>query len=298
MTYLTRPGVVALLACALALGVYPGARLGPLSSEAGAIAVVALSLLLGCAYAARALRGGLADQLLALGVLALLVGFAFDGARAHRGVLTLGLGQAKNNFEEQDDDGRPLGLRPLGFDVQLLRASASEAVLGLPQTGRQVAVLSARAARVGLYRLGDPKMEPTGEATRLTVTMSDASGSHPLELLGLEPARHGDLEVALERYFPDFALDERQQPFTRSLHSRNPAALLRVSRGGKTFRVFVIRSMPGLHQVAELGQSFGLSSVEGEVLVRLRVAQEPFAAVLAAGALAALVGVALGRSRG
>jgi hypothetical protein len=297
LKYLTRPGVVALLACALAFGVHPEARLRALSSEAGATAIAALSLLLGCAYGARALRGGIAAQLMALGVLALLVGLAFDGARAHRGVLTLGLGQAKNNFEEQEADGRPLGLRPLGFDVQLLRATGSEAVLGLPQAGRQVAVLATRAARVGSYRLGDPRMEPTGEAARLTVTLSDASGSHPLELLGLEPARHGDLEVGLERYFPDFALDERQQPFTRSLHSRNPAALLRVSRGGKTFRVFVIRSMPGLHQVAELGQSFGLAAVEPEVLVRLRVAQEPFAPVVAAGALAVLFGVALGRSR-
>ena len=105
----------------------------------------------------------------------------------------------------------------------------------------------------------------------------------------------GDLEIELERYFPDFALDDRQQPFSRSAYSRNPAALLQVRRGGRAFRVFVIRSMPGLHQVPELRQTFGLGEVEPELSLQLQVAEEPFAPLLGVGALLAFAGVLLSR---
>jgi hypothetical protein len=291
---LTQPAVVALLASALAAGVHPRLRFGLLATETGTIAVAAVALLLTLAYAARARRGGLAERVAALGALAVVAGLAFDGARAHRGVMTIGLGHAKAVFEEEGPDGRALGLRPLGFQVQVVRASGSQATLALPQGG-EVTVTASRAVRVGSFRLGDPRLHPSGAASSLTVNVTDASGTQAVQLSEGLPARLGDLELELERYFPDFALDERQQPFSRSAHSRNPAALLRVRRGDKTSRVFVIRSMPGLHEVAELGKSFALSAVEPEISVHLRVAQEPFAPTLAAGALALLVAVGLGR---
>jgi hypothetical protein len=177
--------------------------------------------------------------------------------------------------------------------VQVVRASGSRATLALPEGG-EVTATASRAVRVGSFRLGDPRLHPSGAASSLTINVTDASGTQAVQL-SEGPARLGDLELELERYFPDFALDERQQPFSRSAHSRNPAALLRVRRGEKTSRVFVIRSMPGLHEVAELGKSFALAAVEPEISVHLKVAQEPFAPTLAAGALALLVAVGLGR---
>jgi len=54
----------------------------------------------------------------------------------------------------------------------------------------------------------------------------------------------------------------------------------------------------GLHQVAELHQSFGLGAVEPELSVELRVAQEPGAPVVGAAALLILAGVVLARAEG
>jgi hypothetical protein len=289
---LAHPAAVAVLACLLAAGVHPRLAFG--ASEGATIAVAAVALLLACAYAVRARAGGWAGRALALGAIALVAGLALDGARAHRGVVSLVLGQAKNNFEERGALGRSLGLRPLRFEIQLIRAVGTEATLALGQGG-EVTITPARAARVGSFRLGRPRLHPTGEAARLTVTVTDASGAHAVDLAAGQAARLGDLDIELERYFPDFALDERQQPFSRSAHSRNPAALLRVGRGEQTHRVFVIRSMPGLHQVAELGRTFGLTAVTPELSVELDVAEEPSSPLLAAGVLALLAGVAFGR---
>src|SRR5690242_21131868 len=54
-----------------------------------------------------------------------------------------------------------------------------------------------------------------------------------VEVTPEQPGVLGDLEVAVERYFPDFALDGQNQPYSRSDEPRNPAALLQVSRGGQ-----------------------------------------------------------------
>jgi hypothetical protein len=292
---LVRPGVVAFLACALAAAVHPRLRLGASAPQA-AILTAALALLLSLAYVWRGLAPGLGARVLGVGAAAMVLGLALDGTRAHRGLLTLGEGQIKNSFEEQSADGRALGLRPLGFELRLARASGSVATLERPGGGVEVTVTPSQAASLGSFRFGDPRLVPTGQAVRLTVTVSDEAGARSADVIPGEPGRLGDLAIELERYFPDFALDERQQPFSRSPHSRNPAALLRVHRGDRTFRVFVIRSMPGLHQVPELHQSFALGAVEPELETELQVAEEPGALLLGAAALLVLAGVMLGRS--
>jgi hypothetical protein len=287
---------VAFLACLLAVAIHPRLRLGPWPADQAATVVAALSLLLTLAYVLRSIRPGLGERLLALGALALVSGLALDGTRAHRGLLTLGEGQTKNSFEEQGPDGRGLGLRPLGFELRLARASGSVATLERARDGGQVTVTASRAVRLGAFRFGDPQLIPTGQVVRLTVVVNDESGARLAEVSPSEPGRVGDLEIDLDRYFPDFALDARQQPFSRSPHSRNPAALLRVRRAGQVFRVFVIRSMPGVHQVPELRRSFELRDVEPELSVQLQVAEEPAAPVLGAAALLTLAGALLGRS--
>jgi hypothetical protein len=293
MKLLVRPGVVAVLAVALAAGVHPRLRFG--APEGTAVAVAAVALLLALAYAWRALRGPLAARLLGVGAVALLAGLAVDGARAHRGTLTLGVGQTKNTFEEEGANGRALGLRPLGFEVTLTGASGSLATLERARAGGRITITPSRAGQLGSFRFGDPQLVPTGQAARLTVTVSDDSGTRSVDVAPDGPGRVGELEIELERYFPDFALDDKQQPFSRSAHSRNPAALLRVRRGSQVFRVFVIRSMPGLHQVPELRETLGLGGVEPEVSVEMKVAEEPGLPLLGAAALLLLAGVLLAR---
>ncbi len=297
MRVLVRAGVVASLACALAAGLHPRLPFASSSPDWAATFVAAIALLLTLAFVLRGIPGGLAERLLALGALALVAGLALDGTQAHRGMLSLGVGQTKNTFEEQGAHGRALGFRPFGFELRLARASGSVATLERPRDGARITVTGSQAGRLGPFRFGDPQLIPTGQAARLTVTVNDESGARSAEVGPDQPGRVGDLEIELERYFPDFALDERQQPFSRSSYSRNPAALLQVRRGARAFRVFVIRSMPGLHQVPELRQTFGLGEVEPELSLQLQVAEEPFAPLLGVAALFVWAGVLLSRSR-
>ena len=123
------------------------------------------------------------------------------------------------------------------------------------------------------------------------------------------PGRAGDLTIALEQYFPDFALDDRQQPFSRSAEPRNPAALLTIEKGGRAYRAFVLQSMPGVHRVEGLGLAFSLLEIEPERTAEIAVHREPAALAALVGALLLAVGLALlpplppragerGRSRG
>jgi hypothetical protein len=100
------------------------------------------------------------------------------------------------------------------------------------------------------------------------------------------------LQVSLERYFPDFALDKDQQPYSRSADPRNPAALLRVTRGTDAWRVFVIRAMPGIHRPAGLDYVLSLTDVAPREAVRLRVSRQPAAVLALAGALLMAAGLA------
>src|SRR5207302_1175532 len=86
-----------------------------------------------------------------------------------------------------------------------------------------------------------------------------------------------------EQYFPDFALDAKQQPYSRSAEPRNPAALLRVTRGAEAWRVFVIRAMPGIHRPERLDRTLSLTDVVVSEAVTLRVSREPAAAVAPRG---------------
>jgi cytochrome c biogenesis protein len=103
----------------------------------------------------------------------------------------------------------------------------------------------------------------------------------------------GELSLTLEEYFPDFALDEQRQPYTRSLDPKNPAALLSVESPRGRFRVFVLQAMPGVHRVEELDRSFALRGIEPEASVEIAVRREPLALGVLLGGLLVLAGVVL-----
>jgi hypothetical protein len=107
------------------------------------------------------------------------------------------------------------------------------------------------------------------------------------------PGRALDLTIALEEYFADFALDDKQQPYSRSSEPRNPAALLAVGKGGQTYRAFVLQSMPGVHRVEPLGFTFSLLEIEPERRAEIAVHREPAAPGVLLGAVLLALGVAL-----
>lgn len=295
MTALARPGVFVALLAAAALALHPAsaARLpGQPAFLAAALLLVALAL---CARAASARDGRVPAALTAAGAITLVAALGADGWRGHHGTLTLVAGQSRGTFNEVGPEGRSLGLRPLGFTVGVDRVRPDGSVsLALPGLGAPVDLSTRRAVASGGYRFAAPRaLAPTGAVARLRVSASDGARTTIADVAPGTPGRAGDLTIALEQYFPDFALDDRQQPFSRSAEPRNPAAVLTVERGGEAFRAFVLQSMPGVHRVEGLGLAFSLLEIEPEKPVELVVHREPAAPAVLAGALLLLAGLGL-----
>jgi hypothetical protein len=295
---LAAPGFTASVAVVTALLLHPAGyvvtRRWP--SPTALLAATALLLVLSLLTRAR----GLAAVLTALGASAVILAVGYGAVRGHTGSVTLGMGRGARVFEEEGPGGRGLGFRPFGFDLSLEAVGSGgeatlEAVWGDGRRTR-TRVEPDRAARLGGFRLGAPRSE-AGEAALLHLAVSGKDGVRSVDLAPGEPTRSGDLEIALERYFSDFALDERNQPFSRSAEPRNPAAVLQVRRGDRAWRIFVIRAMPGIHQQEGLGATFSLVSVEPATTVTLTVAQEPAASLAGLGLVLVAAGLGLGVRR-
>jgi hypothetical protein len=281
------PGFLAAASILLALAVHPAAR-AVTGLEVPPVGIAGLALFVVLSLVARARRGA---ALLAAGGLVLLAAVAWDGARGQRGTLRLRVGEAKANFAEEGLGGQSLGLRPLGMPVSLEEARpGGVARLRLPVGS--VDVGPGEAATVGAFRLGPVRFVATGEVSSLLVSVAGTEETQTAEVTADAPGRAFDLTISLERYFPDFALDARQQPYSKSDEARNPAALLVVERAGKRYRVFVLQSMPGLHQIEEIGRSFALQSVGPEVAADIGVHREPAAPMALLGALLVAAGAA------
>jgi hypothetical protein len=233
-------------------------------------------------------------RLVALGAATFALAAAYDAVRGEQGTITLVQGHGTRTFEEEGPGGRRLGLHPLGDGV-VVESVEPDGTVALSQADarRSVRVSPWRAATVAGYRLGTPQRVAAAGA-RVVVRVSDGADGE-VRLREGEKGRAGDLDITVGRYFPDFALDERQQPFSRSDEPRNPAALLEVTRGTASWRVFVIRAMPGVHRPQGLDRTLTLVDVVADEAVRLSVHREPAALLAGLGLLVAAIGVAWSR---
>jgi len=284
---LASPGFAAGCGVLLAASIHP-ALPDPLRPPLVMTAALALLLMLGLLLGGE----GRPDRLVGLGALAVVAALAYDGLRGHRGTLTVEVGQGTRTFEEEGPDGRSLGLRPLGFDVILEQFDPAGAAVLRAVDGATISVRPRRAAWYGGVRLGAPASFGGAYPSRLHVAVAGPEGTTVVEVApGLTATAHG-LRISLERYFPDFALDEKQQPYSRSSEPRNPAALLQVARGSQTWRIFVIRAMPGIHRPEGLDDVLTLTEVVPSDVARLRVNREPAAAFALLGAMLMAGGLA------
>jgi hypothetical protein len=293
---LSRPGFVVWPAVGLAAFWHPDLPLGRLPFAPALCA--ALALVVALALIAQCGRDG-GRRAVAAGAVLALVALGWDGAFAHRGQLTLGEGQTVANFEELGPAGRPLGLRPLGFDLRLDQAKPSGDLVLLARAAgesRRLAVGATRAIGHLGQRLGSPQPVATGAIRSLGIGVTGADRTLETVVGPGRPGRAGDLEITLVDYFPEFALDATQRPFTRSNDPLRPAALLDVGRGAEVHRVLVMAGLPDLHRVDDLGLSFSLRSLDPEMDWRLAVAAEPAAPGLLAGVLLMAFGLAVRRS--
>jgi hypothetical protein len=305
MSGLARPGVLASILAASAVSLHPAlgaSRLLP--AHRAVLAALLLLAVLGLGARAASARERRPGATLAAAGAALLLGaLAVDGVIGHHGTLTLSPGQSRGNFDEAAPDGRSLGLRPLGFPIGAERVSAAGAssprvALALPGRSVPVELTPDRSVAFGGYRFARPATSTTGAVARLRVAASDGVATQVADVSPGAPGRAFGLTLALEEYFPDFALDETRRPFSRSDEPRNPAALLTVARGGQGHRVFVLQSMPGIHRVEGLGLAFSLLGVEPERSVAIAVHREPASLAALAGALLLVAGMALVLRRG
>jgi len=293
MSALARPGVLAAVLAGAALALHPatGAARWLPGQPAALAALLLLAVLALVARAAGESERRAAAVAMATGAVVLLGALGVDGLRGHHGALTLAAGQSRGNFDEEDAKGRPLGLRPLGFAIGAGRVAGDGVALAFSGGGAPVELTRGRAVAFGGYRFARPRVTTTGGAARLRVAASDAARTLVADVAPGAPGRAGDLTIALEQYFPDFALDDRQQPFSRSAEPRNPAALLAIEKGGRAYRAFVLKSMPGVHRVEGLGLAFSLLEIEPERTAEIAVHREPAAVAALVGALLLAVGL-------
>ena len=295
MSALARPGVFAAILAAAALALHPAT--GAARWLPGQPAVLAALLLLAAlalvARAAGASERRLGAVVTAAGAVVLVGALGIDGLRGHHGTLSLSAGASLGNFEETDSQGRSLGLRPLGFVIGAERVTGARVDLAFSGGRAPAGLTPGRAVAFGGTRFARPRATTTGGASRLRVAASDGARTLVADVAPGAPGRAGDLTIVLEQYFPDFALDDRQQPFSRSMEPRNPAALLTIERGGRAYRAFVLRSMPGVHRVEGLGLAFSLLEIEPERTAEIAVHREPAALAALVGALLLAVGLAL-----
>jgi len=292
LSKLGAPTVVAAMALLLGLGTAPDlAAFVPARALTGLLAALALLFVIAL-FDRRTPR-----RLVAIGAATLLAALAYDAVRGQRGSMTLAPGDGTQSFEESGPGGAPLGLRPLA-DALVLEGTDPDgtAVLAESSAGRRVRVSPGHAATAGGYRMGDPRRVPTGGGRIvLHVAGAPGAGDEQVTLREGEKATASGLEITVQSYFPDFAVDENNQPFSRSPEPRNPAALLQVRRGTSSWRLFVIRAMPGVHRPAGLDRTITLVDVLPDEAVTFAVSREPAALLAALGALVAAVGVAWSR---
>ncbi len=299
MRALAEPAVVVSLCLLDALALHPFLRSESWLPEHGVVLVVLLLLTVSALLARTAATPSpakAADWLVAGGALLALLGVGLDGVRGRTGAVTLAVGQTTGNFDETGPNGRSLGLRPLGFPIGVDTVTSSGVVLTRPDGGTGE-LTRERALRLGGFWFADPRVRATGGVARMRIAASDGRRTDVAEIVPDRPARLRDFVVTLEQYFPDFALDERQEPLTRSLEPNNPGALLQVDHDGRSHRVFVLQSAPGVHRVEPLGVAFSLLEVEPERSVAIRVHRQPFAILAAVGGLLLMAGIVLGAVR-
>jgi hypothetical protein len=281
----------------LAAGSHPALGL----AERWPLLVPAAAFLWLTCLASRAGRGR-SWQVLALGAAVTLAGLAYDSVRGVSGTLDLAPGEAATRFTESGPDRAPLGLRPFDFNVRLDSVdpdgAARLSAVGPDGATSATQVAPRRATSVGGFRLGHRGFRSAPETGQLHLSVAVGGVTREVDVASGVSAHVGDLEIGLERYFPDFALDANRQPFSRSEEPRNPGALLHVKRGSQEFRVFVLQALPGIHKQQGLDASFSLTGVEAGRVLRLDVSSTPAAAWIGAGALLVLAGMLLGLRKG
>jgi cytochrome c biogenesis protein len=107
----------------------------------------------------------------------------------------------------------------------------------------------------------------------------------------------GGPEISVVRFLPDFVLDERNQPATRSLEPNNPAAYIEGRSGDAVvFSGWVFAKFPDftkLHSAEETDLSFELKDVKAPQYSLIQMARDPGASLIWVGCALLMAGLFL-----
>lgn len=107
----------------------------------------------------------------------------------------------------------------------------------------------------------------------------------------------GKIQVLARHFLPDFFLDERRQPQTRSLEPNNPAVFLEAWRGEeKVFAGWIFARFPDFgrrHGIEAADLSFELKNIEAAPYSVIQVAKDPGVPLIWVGCAVLMVGLFL-----
>jgi len=106
-----------------------------------------------------------------------------------------------------------------------------------------------------------------------------------------------DITLTATRFLPDFVLDEKNQPSTRSLELKNPAVLIRGERGGaEVFSSWIFAKFPDfaqMHQAQESEFKPELRDVKAPQYSVLQTAKDPGVSLIWVGCTVLMLGLFL-----
>ena len=106
-----------------------------------------------------------------------------------------------------------------------------------------------------------------------------------------------DITLTATQFLPDFVLDEKNQPSTRSLEPRNPAVFIRGERGGaEVFSGWIFAKFPDfaqMHQAEETEFKPELKDVQAPQYSVLQTAKDPGVGLIWVGCGALMFGLFL-----
>ena len=187
---------------------------------------------------------------------------------------------------------------PSGSRTVARRGRGHSALPGQPRRGRSPQTRPVGSE--GSVSVGRG-LTPTGSASGLRVSVSGGGADQIVEVFPGRPTPVGDLRVGLEEYFPDFALDEQRQPYTRSCEPRNPGPSSSSRARRRASACSCSRRCPACTGWRRSTARSRCSRFSRGVAVEIDVSREPLALGALLGALVILAGVVLGgrtRDRG
>lgn len=239
--------------------------------------------------------------------LLLIIGGSLMGRLGFQGYMQLYEGEQKDKVTLRDRAGyAPLGfaVRCNSFEVSFYENSAR------PKSYTSSLTIIEKGASVltKQIRVNDPLIYK-GIYFYQSSYGADPSGRGTVELEISSPAEPGPRTVRIEvgssavipetgdrlfvdRFLPDFALDEANRPFSRSGELKNPAVLLRAERGGNVvFRSWLFALFPDFHRRKTGPYTIRLANFTPRQFTGLQVTKDPGVVLVWAGCILLLAGM-------